>query len=594
LADEFWLGLVTRGLALSLIFLSFVVITGIGGMVSLAQATFVTCAGLTTGVLVDAGVGFFPAAVLGIAAAVLLGLLVAVPSLRLGGLPLALATLALAFVGDRVLFAWDVLGNGALGWTIPRPNIGPIELVDDRTFAMGLLVVIGIVALVIRNVSRSASGRGMSAVRSTEVAARSVGISPTASKLKLFALSAAIAGLGGVFLVSFDRHATSSATPAVTGLLWVATVVLLGVRRIGGAVIAGLVSVLFPQILTDGIHFPSPVPSFLSWNGTKSVYLAPLLFGLGAVQLARDPDGLLSIVARRNYARRAKRRQRDSERVLTGIRRAEEAAVALDIERHATLIATTGVVQSASGESQPIGKRGSRTRALLELIDVRACYGDVEVLHGVSVGLAQAQITALIGANGAGKSTLCSVIAGSVRPSSGIVKFDGVDITGLSSFRRARGGVVFAPETRGIFPGLSVDENLALWLRAASDRGIAYDKFPLLYQRRRQMAGSLSGGEQQMLTLAPLFARPPTVLVADEPTLGLAPKVVAQLMDLFQELRDQGVTVLLVEERAGHILEIARTVVIMELGHILWQGPRAEIDLHKIADSYLGGDPLLR
>jgi len=133
-----------------------------------------------------------------------------------------------------------------------------------------------------------------------------------------------------------------------------------------------------------------------------------------------------------------------------------------------------------------------------------------------------------------------------------------------------------------------VEDNLTLLLADASDREKAYDRFPILGERRRLAAGSLSGGEQQMLTMAPFMIRPPKLLIADEPTLGLAPLIVGQIIEVFAELRDRGVTLLIVEERAKAVLDIADDVALLELGKLVWAGPRAELDPDQLAAIYLG------
>jgi ABC-type branched-subunit amino acid transport system ATPase component len=194
----------------------------------------------------------------------------------------------------------------------------------------------------------------------------------------------------------------------------------------------------------------------------------------------------------------------------------------------------------------------------------------------------------LLGANGAGKSTLCSVAAGVVDASIGSVHLEGNDITKKASYQRARDGVLLVPEARGIFPGLTVEENLTVLLRNDELRAKAYARFPILEERRKQQAGLLSGGEQQMLSLAPALADPPKVLIADEPTLGLAPLAADAVMDAILELRDLGCAVLLVEEHAQNALKVADTMVFMELGNVVWSGPRAEASMEMLASAYLG------
>ena len=217
-----------------------------------------------------------------------------------------------------------------------------------------------------------------------------------------------------------------------------------------------------------------------------------------------------------------------------------------------------------------------------------AGYGDAEVLHGVDIRLDAGKVVALLGANGAGKSTLCWVASGVVEPTLGNVRLDGTDISSLGSFLRARERVLLVPEARGIFPGLTVEENIAVLLRDPELRDKAYERFPILSERRRQVAGLLSGGEQQMLSLAPALADPPKVLIADEPTLGLAPLAAETVIEAIVEIRDRGSAVLLVEEHAQNALKVADTLAFMELGRIVWTGARQDADMELLTSAYLG------
>jgi ABC-type branched-subunit amino acid transport system ATPase component len=180
------------------------------------------------------------------------------------------------------------------------------------------------------------------------------------------------------------------------------------------------------------------------------------------------------------------------------------------------------------------------------------------------------------------------VAAGIVPPEAGSVWLAGAEVTKQQSHVRAKNGMLLVPEARGIFPGLTVEENLMLLLADEDLRQKAYDRFPILWQRRGQVAGLLSGGEQQMLSLAPAMASPPTVLIADEPTLGLAPMAAEGVMEAILELRAAGSAVLLVEEHASNALKVADTIAYMELGRVSWLGPRQEADMEQLAGAYLG------
>ncbi|WP_455713423.1 ABC transporter ATP-binding protein [Streptomyces vinaceus] len=224
----------------------------------------------------------------------------------------------------------------------------------------------------------------------------------------------------------------------------------------------------------------------------------------------------------------------------------------------------------------------------LELRGVTAGYDGGLVLHGVDLAVRRGEILVVLGPNGAGKSTACRVAAGSLEASGGSVLVHGRDLTRSGPVRRARSGVLLAPEGRGIFPALTVEENLALHQREAEDRAAVYRRFPRLAERSGVAAGALSGGEQQMLALAPLLQRPPGVLIADEPSMGLAPRVVEEVYALLTELRDAGTALLLVEEKAAGILGVADTVAYLSRGRVTWCGPRAEVEADRLTAAYLG------
>jgi ABC-type branched-subunit amino acid transport system ATPase component len=241
----------------------------------------------------------------------------------------------------------------------------------------------------------------------------------------------------------------------------------------------------------------------------------------------------------------------------------------------------TGAVMASAPDA------GAPADPAVELRNVSAGYGDVRVLFDIDLHIGRGQVTALFGANGAGKSTLCSVIAGLVTPSAGTITFLDEDVTRMSAHSRARKGLMLAPEARGIFPGLSVDDNLRIALPRGVEPDAVYERFPMLATRRLISAGSLSGGEQQILTIAPLVLSPPKVLVADEPSLGLAPLISREVISLLQELASSGTAVLVVEEKTANLLEIAHQFVFLELGRVAWAGMATEGNRHRVADSFL-------
>jgi branched-chain amino acid transport system ATP-binding protein len=236
----------------------------------------------------------------------------------------------------------------------------------------------------------------------------------------------------------------------------------------------------------------------------------------------------------------------------------------------------------------------SETEPFLAVDDLVVAYGGARAVFGVSFTVAKGHTVAVLGANGAGKSSLAASIAGAVTPQRGSIQLDGTNITNWPPYRISRSGVAYVPEGRGIFPHLTVIDNLRAMLRSAVPReqrkaalARAFDIFPVLGQRRRQHAGTLSGGEQQMLSLARVLAAPPRLLVADEMSLGLAPRMVDVVFESLDVAKQEGVTIVLVEQYVERALAFADDAIVMRQGEIAWRGPAAEAHSEVVA-SYLG------
>jgi branched-chain amino acid transport system ATP-binding protein len=236
---------------------------------------------------------------------------------------------------------------------------------------------------------------------------------------------------------------------------------------------------------------------------------------------------------------------------------------------------------------------------LLEVRDLHAAYEDgVEVLHGIDLTVEAGEFVTLIGANGAGKTTTLRAITGLLRPRSGSIRLDGKDIVGLPTADIARLGIALAPEGRGIFPGLTVYENLRVaatrWISAGmgfdQDLKKIYDLFPILEERRAQFGWSLSGGQQQMLAIGRALIARPRVMLLDEPSLGLAPQLVEQVFDTLRRINDQGVTIMLVEQNAFMALEVCDRGYVIERGDIaIANTSSALLDDERVKAAYLGG-----
>lgn len=244
---------------------------------------------------------------------------------------------------------------------------------------------------------------------------------------------------------------------------------------------------------------------------------------------------------------------------------------------------------------QVLGQRAPRER-LLEVNDLAVSYGAIKALRGASLSLGKGEVVALIGRNGAGKTSTLRAVSGMLKPVAGTVKLDGADITGVKAHLLVPKGMAHAPEGRGIFLNLTVRENLSLgaYLRSDSaeiekDEAYCYGLFPRLKERASQLAGTLSGGEQQMLAISRALMSRPRLLLLDEPSLGLAPQVVETIFRILREVNEKGVSILLVEQNAHLALNLAHYAYVLETGEVAMEGPgKVLLQSEEVRKAYLG------
>lgn len=245
--------------------------------------------------------------------------------------------------------------------------------------------------------------------------------------------------------------------------------------------------------------------------------------------------------------------------------------------------------------------------ALLEIKDLKVSYGFIAALKGININVEKGQIVALLGSNGAGKTTTLRAVSGAIKPESGKIVLDGKEIDGQPTYKIAKAGITQSPEGRLLFPELTVEENLrvgAYGLKTKVIDGVkvtekeqlnrnferVYKLFPILRERRTQVANTLSGGEQQMVAIGRALMSNPKVLLLDEPSLGLAPLVIEEIFKAFTKIREEGTTILIVEQNALQTLRIADYAYVLELGKISLEGPARELITNKkLIDAYLGG-----
>jgi branched-chain amino acid transport system ATP-binding protein len=233
---------------------------------------------------------------------------------------------------------------------------------------------------------------------------------------------------------------------------------------------------------------------------------------------------------------------------------------------------------------------------MLKIKDLHVFYGPIHALKGISLEVKEKEIVTLIGSNGAGKSTTLSAITGLVKVNGGSIVFNGIDITNMSPHKIVRMGISLSPEGREVFPALTVEENLRLGAYTRKDSEIkesferVYDLFPRLRERVRQAAGTLSGGEQQMLAIGRALMSQPKLLLLDEPSMGLAPNLVAMIFDLIESINKQGTTILLIEQNANMAFSIAHRAYVLETGRIVISGSAQELaGDNRVRSAYLGG-----
>ncbi|HEY3319144.1 MAG TPA: ABC transporter ATP-binding protein [Planctomycetota bacterium] len=250
----------------------------------------------------------------------------------------------------------------------------------------------------------------------------------------------------------------------------------------------------------------------------------------------------------------------------------------------------------SAAASGPVLTAKALSPIMLEAASLNVYYGGIHAVKNVSLQVRRGELTAIIGANGAGKSTTLKTIIGLMRPVSGTITFEGQNITGRAPHENVSHGLVLCPEGRRIFPDMTVSENLALGAYSRTDpAGVKDDiarmqsMFPILRERAPQLAGTLSGGEQQMLAIARALMSRPKLLMLDEPSLGLAPLLVSRIFGVLKELKQQHVTILLVEQNARQALEIADRAYVLETGDIAKEGPARDLisDEH-VVKAYLG------
>ncbi len=538
---------------------SLVVLSGWGGTISLGQFALVGVGAITAGdLMMHFNVDFFLALVAGGLAAAVGAVILGLPALRVRGLYLAVTTLAFAVAADEFLFN-SANFNSILPGSVLRPVLWQRFNLHGEGDLYGLcLGMLVLTILLVSGIRRARFGRAVLATRDNLRGAEAAAVPTTRVRLAAFALSGLIAGLAGGLYVIIVGTASStnvgSSFPSADSLILFSMAVIGGLTSVGGAL--------------TGV-------ALIQWLGIAYPHVQILLTGTGLlVVLTIFPGGLAGLF----------QNARDRVLVLLARRRGMDVSVWGDGTKLEepdpdgpivpTIIRVDG---SAVADSDD--------KVMLRCRNVNASYGSMQVLFGIDLTVREGEMVALLGTNGAGKSSLLKSITGLLPAHDGSIHFDGHDITQEATERIAGRGLTMMPGGRGVFASLTVMENLrvASWpirndQRAAEKaREEAMERFPILRRRAGTAAGNLSGGEQQMLSLAMAFLVRPRLLCIDELSLGLAPTVVAPLIEAVREIHRQGTTVIIVEQSVQVALLVAKEATFLEKGQVRFSGPSADL-----------------
>jgi ABC-type branched-subunit amino acid transport system ATPase component/branched-subunit amino acid ABC-type transport system permease component len=551
----------------AMVAVSLVVLTGWAGQISLGQFAIVGAGAIVAGNLVSRwNVDLLLTLAAATATGALVALLLGVPALRIRGPFLAVVTLAFAVVLDGYVLNPNVFPD-LIPQQVSRPLLwGRLDLADERVMLWCCLAVLAAVVVMAAGIRRSRSGRLLVAARDNRKAAEAAAVPTRWTTLSGFLCSGAIAGLAGGLHVLLLGGARAGSYQVIQS-----------VEVFSGATIGGLGSLGGAMLGAAGLR------------GAQDLDATLRLVAAGAgvlLVLWLLPAGLAGLAARwrdRLAVRVAARHGLD----LDGRPVVDAATAAAPALTGVVPPQFRGVVDGALWRMDPepgIENAAERSEPLLDARSVDVRYGSLQVLFGADLEVQQGEVVALLGTNGAGKSTLLRAICG-LAPADGEVRLAGERIDGRSTEQLVRDGIALMPGGRAVFPTLTVADHLRLscWIfrsdraRIAASLSEVHRLFPILEERADQLAGDLSGGEQQQLALAMTLLLRPRVLLIDELSLGLAPLVVASLCEVVRNLNRDGMTVVVVEQSVNVALTLAERAVFMEKGQVRFEGPTREL-----------------
>jgi sulfate-transporting ATPase len=590
-----WSTAFTTSLIAAIICVSLVVVTGYAGQLSLAQYAIAGCGGYVAARLAAVyGITFPLAVVIGVAAAVPVGVIVGLPALRTRGIHLAIATFGLAFSVQSVLFQSVSLTGGLSGTVVASPSLFGWSIdtaVNPKNYAYVCLAALLVAALVAANIRRGRVGRRLVAVRGNERAAASLGISVFGAKLYAFAVSAAIAGLGGVLLCFSSTYVDFSQFNVFNSISVVINTVINGIGFLMGGALAGANAV--------GGVTPTIFSEFIA-SGSISQYVTLALAVLLVPTLISFPNGLAAWVATWRLPTTVRDRLPWRGPVIGGPLPAGSVMDAAS---------ANGLGTGAVAGATPVPPLPAHrvTPLILEVRDISVSYGGVRALNGVSLEVGPGEIVGIMGPNGAGKTTFIDAVTGFTRLRGGTISLGGKRVDGFSPYRRARLGIGRTFQSLELFDQLTVLENL----RTASDpRDTTAYLTDLVWPRStrltpgarsatamfglgedfRRVPSELSYGRRRQVAIARAIAAEPSILLLDEPAAGLPEPETEELGRMLRRLAEEwGIGILLVEHDVPLLNRVCDRIVVMDFGSMIAAGTPAEIRSDpRVVAAYLG------
>jgi ABC-type branched-subunit amino acid transport system ATPase component/ABC-type branched-subunit amino acid transport system permease subunit len=584
--DTFWIYVAGLTVIYAISALGLDWIQGRAGQVSIGSAAFMAIGAFVCAVAYSKNVPVLLAIVLAALAGALVGLLVGLPALRLKGLYLALATLALQFITNALGNVYETSSGQIAGVAVGPTTIGPISMLAGvgSSFFIALVILLVLTIIVLKRLYRRAPGRAWLAVKESEMSAGVIGIDPVRWKLSAFVGSSALISISGALLGLYTLRVQSESFSLDFAITFVAMVIVGGLGSIGGVIAGAVLITVTPYLLST---LATSLPSGLGisqWLQTNVYYINSGLYGILLLAfLLFQPRGIAGAA----HAIRVKL-----------VRRLEgtTSPVAATHQTHVAPLSPIELTRAGTASAPTVGggPEDQAAPALLQVTDIHVYRAGACAVDGVDLTVGPGEVVGMLGRNGAGKTSTLRGISGFFLTErarvTGNIVFDGRDIRGMSPMATAKLGLVLVPEREKVFPNLSVAEHFRAIGADKSDMEETFALFPQLEQRVRSEAGLLSGGERQMLALGVAFCMHPKLLLVDELSLGLAPGAISKLSASLKEYQERtGIAVLLVEQNVSVAIELADRIYVLEAGHVEVSGPASEMSEQTLMSATLGG-----